>query len=109
MSIKLKEENGGKVLVVHVSGKLSGRIRVICARFERLARQHGKVSMLFDMTGFHGWEAAAMWQVPSSPSNTLPTSKNLRWSGKRSGSRNGDVLQAVHESDGPILRSHRHY
>jgi len=33
MSIKLNEENGGKVLVVHVSGKLVKRItRSLCLR-----------------------------------------------------------------------------
>ncbi len=29
---------------------------------ELKSRQHGKLSMLFDMTDFHGWEAAAMWE-----------------------------------------------
>jgi hypothetical protein len=28
--------------------------------FERLVRQHGKLRVLFDMTGFHGWEAGAL-------------------------------------------------
>jgi hypothetical protein len=30
--------------------------------FERLVRQHGKLRVLFDMTGFHGWEAGAAWE-----------------------------------------------
>jgi hypothetical protein len=30
--------------------------------FERLVREHGKLRVLFDMTGFHGWKAAAMWE-----------------------------------------------
>ena len=30
--------------------------------FERLVRKHGKLCVLFDMTGFHGWEAAALWE-----------------------------------------------
>jgi SpoIIAA-like len=63
MSIKLKEENGGKVLVVHVSGKLVKEdYEHFVPDFERLARQHGKVSVLFDMADLHGWEAAAMWE-----------------------------------------------
>ena len=63
MSIQLNEEDGGKVLVVHVSGKLvKADYERFVPDFERLARRHGKVSMLFDMTGFHGWEAAAMWE-----------------------------------------------
>ena len=63
MSIKLKEENGGKVLVVHVSGKLvKADYDHFVPEFERLVRQHGKLNVLFDMTDFHGWEAAAMWE-----------------------------------------------
>ncbi len=63
MSIKLNEENGGKVVVVYVSGKLvKADYEHFVPEFERLVRQHGKVSVLVDMTGFHGWEAAAMWE-----------------------------------------------
>ena len=63
MSIKLNEETGGKVLVVHVSGKLvKADYEHFVPEFERLIRQHGKLSVLFDMTGFHGWEVAAMWE-----------------------------------------------
>jgi hypothetical protein len=63
MSIKLNEETGGKVLVVHVSGKLvKADYEHFVPEFERLVRQNGKLSVLFDMTGLHGWEAAAMWE-----------------------------------------------
>ena len=63
MSIKLNEENDGKVIIVHVSGKLvKGDYEQFVPEFERLVLQHGKLSVLFDMTGFHGWEAAAMWE-----------------------------------------------
>jgi hypothetical protein len=63
MSIQLNEENGGKTLVVHVSGKLTkADYEHFVPEVERLVRQHGKLSMLFDMTGFHGWEASAMWE-----------------------------------------------
>jgi len=30
--------------------------------FERLVRQHGKLRVLFDMAGFHGWDASALWE-----------------------------------------------
>lgn len=30
--------------------------------FERLVREHGKLQVLFDMTGFHGWDVAALWE-----------------------------------------------
>ena len=42
MSIKLNEENGGKVLEVHVSGKLvKADYEHFVPEFERLIRQHG--------------------------------------------------------------------
>ncbi len=63
MSIQLNEEYDGKVLVVHVSGKLvKADYEQFVPEVERLIRQHGKLRMLFDMTGFHGWEAGAAWE-----------------------------------------------
>jgi hypothetical protein len=63
MAIQLVEENGGKILAVHVSGKLSkADYEHFAPEFERLVKQHGKVSVLFDMTGFHGWDGAALWE-----------------------------------------------
>jgi hypothetical protein len=61
--IKLQEENGGKILVAHVSGKLvRADYGQFVPEFERLVRLHGKLRVLFDMTGFHGWEAGAAWE-----------------------------------------------
>jgi SpoIIAA-like len=30
--------------------------------FERLAKRHGKVRVLFDLTGLRGWDAGAAWE-----------------------------------------------
>ncbi len=63
MSIQLIEENGGKILVVHVSGKLvKADYPDFVSEFERLVRQHGKLLVLFDMTGFQGWDSGAAWE-----------------------------------------------
>jgi hypothetical protein len=63
MPIQLNEQDGGNVLVVHVSGKLAkGDYEHFVPEFERLVRQHSKLRVLFDMTGFHGWEAGALWE-----------------------------------------------
>ena len=63
MPIQLNEENGGKILVVHVSGKLTkADYEQLVPEFERLVQQHGKLRLLFDMTGFHGWEPGALWE-----------------------------------------------
>jgi hypothetical protein len=43
------------------AGKCSDYAQFVPA-FERLVRQHGKLSVLFDMTDFHGWEAGALWE-----------------------------------------------
>jgi len=63
MPIQLSEENGGTILAVHVSGKLvKSDYEQFVREFERLVRQHGKLCVLFDMPGFHGWEAGALWE-----------------------------------------------
>lgn len=60
--VNLKEKNGGKVLEVQVSNKLSARdYKIFVPEFERLVTQHGKISVLFEMIDFHGWEAGALW------------------------------------------------
>ncbi len=63
MSIQLTEEDGGKILVVHVTRTLvRADYDLLVPEFERLLRTHGTVRMLFDMTGFHGWTAGALWE-----------------------------------------------
>jgi len=63
MPIQFNEENGGKLLVIHVSGKLAkADYERFVPEFERLVRQHGKLNVLFDMAGFHGWDACALWE-----------------------------------------------
>ena len=63
MTIQFTEENGGKLLVIHVSGKLvKADYEHFVPEFERLLQQHGKLRLLFDMTGFHGWDASAAWE-----------------------------------------------
>ena len=62
MPIQLQEENDGKMLAVHVTGKLvKSDYEKFVPEFERLVQQHGKLRVLFDMTGFHGWEGGALW------------------------------------------------
>ena len=63
MPIQFNNENGGKVLVIRVSGTLEkvDYERFVPA-FEQLVRQHGMIRVLFDMTDFHGWDAGAMWE-----------------------------------------------
>lgn len=63
MPIQFKEENGGKMLAVNVSGRLEkADYEHFVPEFDRLVRQHGKLRVLFEMTDFHGWTASAMWE-----------------------------------------------
>ena len=62
MSIQLKEENDGKVLVVQVTGKLvETDYEQFVPEFKRLAVKHGKLRLLFDMNDFQGWDACVLW------------------------------------------------
>jgi hypothetical protein len=48
MPIQLDEEDGGKLLAVHVSGKLTkAEYQQVVPEFERLVRQHGKLRIIF--------------------------------------------------------------
>jgi len=63
MPIQLNEENDGKTLIVHVSGRLvKADYEHFVPEFERLVRKHGKLRVLFNMTGFHGWDFNALWE-----------------------------------------------
>ena len=63
MPIKFEDENEGKMLAIQVNGKLAKADYVFFApEFERLVQLNGKMRVLFDLTGFHGWEAGALWE-----------------------------------------------
>ncbi len=62
MSIQFKEENSGKVLVIQVNGTLvEADYEQFVPEFQRLAEQHGKVRLLFDMADFQGWHDCVLW------------------------------------------------
>lgn len=63
MPIELSEETGGKILIIHVKGKLLKEdYAQFAPEFERLLREHGKLRVLFDMSGLQGWDAGAAWE-----------------------------------------------
>lgn len=63
MPVETKELDGGKILEVHVSGKLSAQdYQHFVPEFERLVQQYGKLRVLFLMRDFHGWDAGGLWQ-----------------------------------------------
>ena len=61
--IALKEDAGGKLLTVQMSGKLEKQdYEQFVPQVEALIKQHGKVRILLSMHDFHGWEASALWE-----------------------------------------------
>lgn len=63
MAVELREESGGKVLAVRVSGKLTKEdYGHFVPEIERLILQHGKLRLLCEMQDFHGWTAGALWE-----------------------------------------------
>lgn len=62
MTLRLNEENNGKLLTIHVTKLIKDDYAEFVPTFERLVQQHGKLRVLFDMTDFHGWELSAAWE-----------------------------------------------
>jgi hypothetical protein len=62
MAVNVLQTGEGKVLEVHASGKLSeDDYRQFVPEVERLISEHGKISIVFEMSQFHGWEPGALW------------------------------------------------
>jgi len=63
MPIEMQNENGSKVFVVKLIGTLVKQdYKPLVLEFARLVKEHGKLSVLLDMTRFEGWDAAGLWQ-----------------------------------------------
>ena len=62
-AVMLNEVNGGKVLEIHLTGKLAKEdYAQFVPTVERLVRQHSKIRILVQMQDFHGWTAGALWE-----------------------------------------------
>jgi hypothetical protein len=84
MPIRLNEEHGGKVLAVHLSGKLvAADYERFVPEFDRLVEQHGRLRLLFDMTGFRGWDAGAAWEDIKFAANHFADIERLAMVGDR--------------------------
>jgi SpoIIAA-like len=63
MPVDLREEAGGKILTVRLSGKLTKQdYERLGPEVERLIKQHKKIRILCELHDFHGWEAGALWE-----------------------------------------------
>ena len=62
-SIAVSTEENGKLVVVHIGGKLhTADYKLFVPTVEKSIHEHGKVRMLVQMHNFHGWDAGALWQ-----------------------------------------------
>jgi hypothetical protein len=63
MPVELREEAGGKIVAVTLSGKLTAAdYQHFGGEIDRLIGQHGKLRVLCTMHDFHGWTAGALWE-----------------------------------------------
>ncbi len=62
MPIKINETSGEQFLVVHVWGKLvKADYERFFPQFSKVSQSAGKLRLLFDMIGFEGWDAGALY------------------------------------------------
>jgi hypothetical protein len=63
MTLEVKQEAGGKVIEVHITGKLAKEdYEHFAPIVEELIRDFGKINVLVSMHDFHGWTAGALWE-----------------------------------------------
>ena len=63
MPVTIEAQAGGKILVVHATGKLhADDYATFVPQVEQLIAQHGKIRIIFDLHDFHGWSPDALWQ-----------------------------------------------
>jgi hypothetical protein len=63
MSVDVRKEAGGKVLMIKLTGKLTrDDYEHFIPEVERLIEQHGRIRILVQMHDFHGWSAGGLWQ-----------------------------------------------
>jgi hypothetical protein len=62
MPIQFHANEAGTTLDINVTGKLSKEdYEKFVPEFDEQVRLHGRMRILFDMTGFEGWESGAVW------------------------------------------------
>ena len=61
--IEIKPDLESNVVSVTVTERLHKKdYEQFVPEFEKLIQKHGKVRILFDMAGFHGWDLGALWE-----------------------------------------------
>src|SRR4051812_13186671 len=79
-----KDQQLGNILDVTVTGRLTkDDYQQFVPEIERLIREHGKVRIVFDMHGFHGWTPGALWEDIKFESRHFRDIERLAFIGER--------------------------
>jgi hypothetical protein len=63
MSVDLREVDGGRILAIKLTGKLTKDDYEDClSEVEELVKERGKLRILVQVQDFQGWMAGALWQ-----------------------------------------------
>jgi hypothetical protein len=63
MSVEFKQRDGGRILEVRVSGKMTASdYKQFVPEFERLVKAYGRLRVLVDFHDFHGWTPSGFWE-----------------------------------------------
>lgn len=63
MSLWMKEISDGRVLRIHVYGKLGKQdVDHLAAQIGRLVKRYGRIRVLLELHDFQGWSASAFWE-----------------------------------------------
>ncbi len=63
MGVQLTRKHDGRVLEVEATDKLTAEdYWRFVPEVEALIEKHGRISLLFEMRDFHGWEPRALWE-----------------------------------------------
>ncbi len=63
MSFAITEVAQGKIIEVHLTGKLTAEAyEQFVPLTEAKIKQHGKIRLLVVLEDFHGWSAGALWE-----------------------------------------------
>jgi hypothetical protein len=108
MSVELREEVDGKVLILNPSGKLTKEDYAhFTPAVEGAVKAYGKIRFPVRMHGFHGWTLRAMWEDVKFDLHHFSHIERFALVGDRKwevGSGDGGVRQTVHDGRGPVLR-----
>lgn len=78
MSFVLKEQNGGHIIEMTVSGALTKEAyQELVPLLDVAVQKYGKIRLMLVMMGFHGWDAGAGWQDIQIESNHLDDIERL--------------------------------